>query len=151
MGDNIRGTDSKSPVQHPQAECKSITRVASVILPFTPHKLCGSVSTLRVWHDSTNKNADKEACEDQETSDGFNGRKRSVGIQNDQTTSPDADDIGYTHMPSLYLIALVKKSVHRDALCSNDFSSAGQSKNPGQEVPPPRKPTTYPTVWTCCY
>ena len=108
MGDNIRGTDSKSPVQHPQAEYKSITRVAGVVLPFTPHELCGSVSTLRVRHDSTNKNADEEACEDQETSYGLNSRKRSVGIQNDKTTSPDADEIGYKHMPSLDLIVLVK-------------------------------------------
>ncbi len=108
VGDNIRCTDSESPVQHPQAEYKSVTRVAGVVLPFTPYKICGSISTLRVWHDSTNKNADKEACEDQETSDGFNSRERSVGIQNDKTTSPDADEIGYKHMPSLDLIVLVK-------------------------------------------
>ncbi len=108
MGDNIRGTDSKSAVQHPQAEYESVTRVAGVVLPFTPHELCGSVSTLSVRHDSTNKNADEEARKNQETSNGFNRRKRSVGIQNDQTTSPDADEIGYEHMPSLDLIVLVK-------------------------------------------
>ena len=93
-------------------------------------------------HYGTHKNGDNYAGNDQETSDGFDDRKRFVGIQRDETTGPDADKISHKHLPSLNLKPIVEQSIHGHALYSDDLSSGSQTQNPGQEVPPASKPAT---------
>jgi len=148
MRDNIRGPDSKSTIQHPQAKRKPIARIPRLILPFTPHKFRWSIATLEMWHYSTDKHSDEEASNDQETSNRFDGGESSVGEQGDEATCPDADEIGHKDLPSLNHKSIVEQCVHWDALCSNDLGGAGQTQNPGKEVPPAGKPARHSAVRT---
>ena len=100
MGDNIGGPHCEGTVEHPKTENQTITQIPRFFLPFRPYESVRGVRLMvHLRHNSTDDNSDKNASNNQEAAQRFNGRKRSVRKQNNETTYPYADEVGNEHLP----------------------------------------------------
>lgn len=141
MGDQIRGTDGISTVEHSQQENEAVALVSGLILPVPPDGMVGSIAfTGDMRQYRTHYNGHKDPNDDEEAAEQLNRRKGPVHVQHGETGDPGNEDVGDKHLPPLCLEPVMHHRIHGDCLRGYDLQLRSECQKPRQAIPPAGEP-----------
>ena len=102
MSNDVRCTNRKRTVQHPQQEYESIARVSCAVLPVLPDRISACIRlVIDMRHDGADQDGNEDSRDYCEASNYLNLRERAIHVQDDAASDPGDDDVDHEDMPAL--------------------------------------------------
>lgn len=143
----VGSSHTVSTVEHSCNKNKSLTLVASSILPFAPDKVVGRIRlAVHVGHDCADEDRNEDTSEDKKHAQVTDVWKDAVQEQDDATTDPCADDETDEYMPGFRYEAGIHEGVHGNGLLAEDRRHRSSTQYPSKTVPETSEETTRTTI-----